>query len=110
MNEIYLLDVIKRLDEKQILKEDTLSRFLIELDKRGLTLTPIIADIQGLTTPRLSYNIDDYIIYRILDKSSPLRVTEEGKKYIEDKVMKIQESPDYKKFVEIVDSILPSFL
>jgi hypothetical protein len=105
-DEVLLLDLIRIMDGQGMLERKILERMLIELDKKGITLIPIIADINGFSTPSLRYKIDEYFIYRIIDGNDTLNVTKEGKDYIEEKVSSIKGTAKHDGFVGTVMSLL----
>jgi len=108
-SEILLLAVIEALDKMGMLDERDLSRALIEIDKKGFTLTPIIAGIDGLATPRLRYKIDDLVIYRILDGIKSLHLTAPGKEYIDKKIATIAGPREFERFSMAMNDVLSSF-
>jgi len=102
-----VLNEIHKITKSNSINKEKLSRLLIELDKKGYNLTPIIENIKGPTTPYLKYKIQDLMIFNILNLSSkPMFITEEGKNYIKQEADPIYKDPKYKDFLKIANTLI----
>ncbi|MHA1455849.1 MAG: hypothetical protein ACTSR5_07675 [Promethearchaeota archaeon] len=102
-----VLNQIHTITEENKIYKKKLSNLLIELDKKGYNLTPIIENINGLTTPYLKYKLQDLMIFNILDHASePMFITEEGLSYINKEIEALQKEPQYRKFLKITNDLI----
>jgi len=101
LNEIHKITKSNNIDKKK------LSRLLIDLDKKGYNLTPIIENISGPTTPYLKYKIQDLTIFNILNHSSePIFITDEGMKYISHEIDHLYKDPKFTNFIKITNNLI----
>ncbi len=99
LNEIY------KIKKKGKIKEEQFSNLLIELDKAGFTLTPVIESLNGLCTPYLKYRLDELVIFNILNQSS-LVLTKEGLDYVSKEIEQIYQDPRYKTFLKTAKALI----
>ncbi|MHA1251313.1 MAG: hypothetical protein ACTSRP_15090 [Candidatus Helarchaeota archaeon] len=104
LNEIYKKTKLTEINEEK------LSKLLIELDKEGFTLTPVIESLNGLCTPYLKYKLEDLIIFNILNQSSPLHLTKEGLEYIVSETKQIYNNSDFKPFLKSVKKLIEKYI
>jgi len=100
---VTLLEFSKRgapiTEEKLILVQSNLKQ-------KGLDAYPLQERLTGLRSDQLVADLEDLELYKVVDRKSPMRLTEEGKKYLEDYVQRNYTDSQLARILEVLSTFL----